>query len=100
MRLEEVLPAYRAGKRIRRKSWAVGLHAGDGHGSCDVWFDADDWEVVPTPHKACPFCGGSGYDAGSHDSGCHWIVCESCRSSTGNKKTAEQAWELWDRRAP
>jgi len=46
MKLEEILPEIREGRRARRKSWAK-----------DAWFDssdddyidvmADDWELVP-----------------------------------------------------
>lgn len=52
MRLEDVLPALRAGKKIRRKAWAkrwytlrVGLDDMSGH--CFYVEDAieDDWEV-------------------------------------------------------
>jgi hypothetical protein len=53
MRLEEVLPALRAGKKIRRKAWAklwytlkVGLDETSSH--CFFVEDAieEDWEVV------------------------------------------------------
>lgn len=63
MRLEQVLPALREGKRIRRKYWIVGSHLWLSNMTGDVMYtegqntiyhsftgaalDADDWEIAP-----------------------------------------------------
>ena len=53
MKLEDVLPAFREGKRIRRKEWIPGVsrHRTDGGMSDrlvldDFDLEGDDWEVV------------------------------------------------------
>lgn len=66
MRLEEVLPALREGKKIRRKRWSPGIARAilgavifDTRGSMrDFCFDdvtADDWEVVLEPTRVADY---------------------------------------------
>lgn len=48
--LEELLPEFRKGTKIRRKCWVCGIEGvckdeNYSFNACDV--DADDWEVVP-----------------------------------------------------
>lgn len=57
MRLEDVLPAFRAGKKIKRTVWSDSLHKDEL--SSQVSFNRDalfsnDWEIVeekPSPQK-------------------------------------------------
>lgn len=51
-------------------------------------------------HKPCPFCGGVPVVC-TVWMGLHWIACASsmCPVST-RSAPLEEAWELWDRRAP
>ena len=50
LRFEEVLPALKAGKKVRRESWCITVYfklGDDGSGWMTVRdFLADDWEVV------------------------------------------------------
>lgn len=49
MKLEEVLPEYRKGRKIKRESWGKYSYFSGG---CNISFcdiDADDWELVPNP---------------------------------------------------
>jgi len=105
MRLEEVLPAHRAGKDVRRKKWNGRDRLLGGKPGCpgetlfieDVL--ADDWEVVEPKHKACPFCGGEAKVLRSDD-GWSSVGCIGCGVSTNVQLTTEEAWAAWDRRSP
>lgn len=45
----------------------------------------------------CPFCGGR--PAQMSVMGEHWVLCPSCRASSGMTSSAESAREAWNRRA-
>ena len=59
MRFEEVIPALREGKKVRRKSWLEDVYIETVNGTLvdefgfsdvplgDYILDSDDWEVVP-----------------------------------------------------
>ena len=51
MKIEQVLPELRNGRHIRRKCWAVGMTEVEiPYLSIEATL-ADDWELVPLPHK-------------------------------------------------
>jgi Lar family restriction alleviation protein len=49
--------------------------------------------------KPCPFCGNedacvNGYD----EAEVCWVLCPGCYTTTGNKKTMNEAIEFWNTR--
>ena len=70
MNLEEVLPAYRKGEKVRRMIWGKGgdLSLWNALGRGDI--DADDWEIVPKPSveiDLVQYADGYEFDYGRQD---------------------------------
>lgn len=73
MKFEDVLPAFRKGKKIRRKIWSrIDAHISVPD-NCGCWeftreaLFADDWEVVEEPKKPMVFEGIVSYGYYSED---------------------------------
>ncbi len=58
MKLEEVLPALRAGKKIKRKEWINPNTNCYMYDLSDIDLLAEDWEIVE--ESKCELCGGTG----------------------------------------
>lgn len=68
MKLEEVLPALREGKKVRRTCWAPGLFVKLNYNGTNIITEigkecnlpsfhilADDWEIVPEPKRVADY---------------------------------------------
>jgi hypothetical protein len=99
MKFEEVLPALREGKKIRKGTW--GNHNYDLQGTTPLDYDglmSCDWEIVEEEHKKCPFCGGTA-NLGLNSKWVNYVICNNCCSSTSfNCGTPSEAWAAWDKR--
>jgi hypothetical protein len=107
MKFEEVLPALREGKKIRKTCWTNGgyfLSKGTAL-SLDEML-ADYWEIVEEDHKPCPGCGMKGRlfsqkDEMKVNKDEHMIECSAptpCFATTPWVDTPEEAWAAWDKR--
>lgn len=52
---------------------------------------------MPEELKPCPFCGGKAIVLGSE---CRWIVCRCCGAESRTGDTLDDAFALWNQRAP
>jgi hypothetical protein len=112
MKFEDVLPALREGKPVRRKAWQpeknIRIHNHyhvliSGWSELDSSFgewligNKDDWEVVEEEPLPCPFCGAkSEYDEWSHRVRCsNYTLCDSMGPSFF--KDRETTIALWNK---
>lgn len=57
MKLEDVLPALREGKQVRRKGWELPQSHSEHLQICYAWesVTANDWEIVPEPVRVADY---------------------------------------------
>jgi hypothetical protein len=101
MRFEEVLPALRAGKRVKPTRMHLSLWRPEDSARI-VSLIEDDWEIV-IEHKLCWHCGGKmkpDWGRFPRPVGKDCIIrCVECGVQGPFAEIEELAWQLWDKKA-
>ena len=100
MTFEEVLPALRSGRKIKKSGWElVWPTAGLSYSASTQHLVNDlcgsDWEIAEE-HRLCPFCGKEAHLVSRGEF--HYASCSLCGSTGPERDDQKWAWEAWDRR--
>lgn len=97
MKFEDVLPAFREGKKIQRKTRSIQLHRSESE---STYFTingilADDWEIEEETPLPCPFCG----DNATHNGQNLRVFCQNtkCHAAGPESRFKTEAIELWNK---
>lgn len=108
MKFEEILPALRNGKKIRRKEWPGEIFISQNRKIMQVAtlyvssLFADDWEIVEETPLPCPFCGENKFDwrtgmIAGYQQNPTSVGCVLCSAYGPYGKDRTEAIELWNR---
>jgi Lar family restriction alleviation protein len=95
MKFEEVLPALREGRRIKRRSFSWYLGPNDALEIEHIL--ADDWEIVENVNP-CPFCGGGKNKIVNRytPSLGFYVYCCNCETAGPRGRNREEAIAKWN----
>ena len=100
-KFEDVLPAFREGKKIKRKTSSIQIQRSETE---TAYFTingllADDWEIVEEKPLPCPFCGGGNIRVEQYyHPGEKWIIyCTTCCGEGPRSYKKEEAISLWNK---
>lgn len=111
MRFEDVLPALRAGKKVRKENDPPGFYiqrkyphqkylvdGGDWTFDLDYILNSDDWVVMEDPPLPCPFCKRPRPTVVASE-GCLMVQClnPACHAMGPYAHTAASAVEFWNK---
>lgn len=110
MRFEEVLPALREGKSVRRRSSPTGItikranypihgivQGEDWQLTLEYILSTDDWEIVEETPLPCPFCGSNQVDLRYNGEKHFFIACLSCKAEGPITNFRTSAKEYWNK---
>jgi Lar family restriction alleviation protein len=96
MKFEEVLPALREGKRIKRACWDVAcLKINEWEEISISHILCDDWEIMDNI-MPCPFCGKEKIRIVNFSKDNYYARCDRCDAYGPNGCTKEESISKWN----